>query len=115
MWHARIYPSFVLSTVINGMPNHDTPLPRHPQLEIIRTALSERPGDELLEYRVYNFNVWEDGTVVRGDRNVLGDLIWTVGLVILYRWLELDTALSQFWIGWNIEVSPSPPCKACKG
>jgi hypothetical protein len=96
------------------MPNHDTPLPRHPQLEIIRTAVSERPGDELLEYRVYNFNVWEDGIVVRGDRNVLGDVIWTVGLAIMYRWLEVDTALSQFWIDRNIEVSPVPFVKLVK-
>lgn len=87
------------------MPNHVVPLPEHPQLEIIRTPLSERPGDEVVEYRVYNFRIWRDGTVVRGDRNTLGDLVWAAGLAVSYRRLEVDLAIARFWADWTVEVS----------
>lgn len=87
------------------MPNHVIPLPQHPQLEIIRTSLSESYADEVVEYRVYNFKVWKNGTVVRGDQSVLGDLVWLVGLAMLYWWLELDIASVLFWTDWAIKVS----------
>lgn len=87
------------------MPNHVSPLSEHPQLEIIRTSLSERTGDEVVEYRVYNFKIWKDGTVVRGDQSVGGDLIWVAGLAILYRWMQLESAIPQLWIDWEIKVS----------
>lgn len=89
------------------MPNHVIPLPRHPQLEIIRTPLSDRHGDEVVEYRVYNFKIWQDGTVVRGDQSVLGDVVWVVVLAILCRYWNLDIAfaIARFLVAWTIQVS----------
>ena len=87
------------------MPRHVTPLPQHPQLEIIKTALSKRTGDEVVEYRVYNYKIWRDGTVVRGDNTFGVDLVWIVGLAILYRWLEINIATVQLWADWTTEVS----------
>ena len=67
------------------MRGHVRPLQGHPQLEIIRSQLSEEPEDAVVEYRVYNYKRQRDGTIVRGNGFSWFDLSWVVSLGICWR------------------------------
>jgi hypothetical protein len=73
------------------MRGHVRPLSDNPQLEIIRTQLSERIEDAATEYKVHNFRQRKDGTIQGG--NVLSwiDVVWLAFLVV--AWRRLDMAL----------------------
>lgn len=89
------------------MTSHVTPLPHHPQLEIVRTDVSSNPREQVVEYRVHH-TPWKDGGL---GQTVLGDLAWVSGLFALYRWLELDSAGFLFWKEWSIKVSLRRMCQ----
>ena len=72
------------------MRSHVRPLQGHPQLEIIRSRLSDAPEDAVVEYRVYNYKQQRDGTIVRGDVFSWFDLSWAAGLVIYWWIFELS-------------------------
>lgn len=91
------------------MPEHDQPLADHPQLRILRTRLSDRPGDEIVEYRVYNYRVGRNGCVARGDTSTWADLLWVICLWTYYRYYEVDPAQARILLRdqWTCEVSHS--------
>jgi hypothetical protein len=68
------------------MRSHVRPLQGHPQLEIIRTQLSDDSEDAVVEYRVYNYKRQRNGTIVRGDGFSWFDLSCAVGLGT-YWWI----------------------------
>jgi hypothetical protein len=73
------------------MRSHVRPLQGHPQLEIIRTRLSDASEDAVVEYRVYNYKRQKDGTIVRGDGFSWFDLFWAITLG-MYWWI-FDSSL----------------------
>ena len=72
------------------MRSHVRPLQGHPQLEIIRTGLSDASEDAVVEYRVYNYKKQRDGTIVRGYSFSWFDLSWATGLAIHWWAFELS-------------------------
>ena len=76
------------------MRSHARPLRGYPQLEIVHTPLTERQGDAVVEYRVYNFRRQNDGTVLRGDGFSWLDLVWMAALGLAWSRFELHI---QFW------------------
>lgn len=86
------------------MLSHVRPLADHPQFDVVRTRLSDRQNDEVVEHRVYNFRRWKDGTIIRGDGSGWLDIAWTVGLAVLFRRYQLQQAIEELWSRWQCSV-----------
>ena len=89
------------------MRSYVRPLSHHPQLEIIRTQISESGKDAVIEYRVQNFSWRKEGTIQRGDGMSWIDVIWLAGLVMAWRSLEVELQARQVLLRNSISVSCS--------
>jgi len=87
------------------MRSHVRPLSDHPQLEIIRTQLSESGQDAAIEYRVQNVSRRKDGTIQRGNGMSWIDVVWLAGLVMAWRSLEVGLQARQVFLRNSISVS----------
>lgn len=87
------------------MRSHVRPLSSHPQLEIIRTQLSESGEDAVIEYRVQSFSRRKDGTIQMGDGMSWIDVVWLAGLVMAWRSLEVGLQARQVLLRNSISVS----------
>jgi hypothetical protein len=86
------------------MRSHVRPLLGHPQLEIVRTRLSDASEDAVVEYRVYTFKRQKDGTVVRGDGFSWFDLFLAIGLGMYWRNFELSLHARAMLLGKSPSV-----------
>jgi len=86
------------------MRSHVRPLQGHPQLEIIRTGLSDASEDAVVEYRVCNYKKQRDGTIVRGDVFSWFDLSWATSLLIYWWSFELSLQARVFSLGNTLSV-----------
>jgi hypothetical protein len=82
----------------HGKSREITPLPHHPQLCVIETALTNGyAGPQHVEYRVYNWRRQASGRVVRGDTLAVGDII--VMASIAYAVWRISTAFNLTSVG----------------
>lgn len=87
------------------MRSYVRPLSNHPQLEIIRTQLSESGEDAVIEYRVQSFSRRKDGTIQMGDGMSWIDVVWLAGLVMAWRSLDMGLQARQVLLRNSISVS----------